>query len=104
MTDLNFQQISTVQNKVQSRVQTITSATTIAPTDFFTRLTGTTTIQTITPPVTGTHMLAFVADGAANFGTSGNVVATTTLAANQLCLAVYDPVLETYDIGVLAAT
>lgn len=104
MTDLNFQQLSTVQNAAQSNVPTITSATTIAPTTFFTRLTGTTTIQTITPPVTGVHLLIFVADGAANFGTSGNVVATTTMAANQLCFVVYDPILGTYDAGVTAVT
>ncbi len=57
MTDLNFQDLSTVQNDSQLGVRTIASAATIAPTTFLTLLSGTNDLATITAPVTGGHML-----------------------------------------------
>jgi hypothetical protein len=94
MSDLLFQNISTVQSKQQPLPVSIASATTIAPTTFVTFITGTTLIQTITPPVTGAHMLALVFSSAQSgqFGTTGNIQqSTTTATANVPVYMVYDP-------------
>jgi len=97
--DLLFQNISTVQNNLQPKPKTVASTTTIAPSTFLTFVTGTVAITTITPPVTGTHMLCFVFTSTATgvFLTTGNVtVATTTVVANVPVLMVYDPITAKY--------
>ena len=104
MSDLDFQQLSTVQNKSMLQTRTIASATTIAPTTFLTVLTGTTAIATITPPVTGAHMLVFTSQVNANFDANGNISAVVTMAIDQLCIMVYNEVTEEYTGGVTAAT
>lgn len=94
MSDLLFQQLSTVQSQSQLFAATIASTTTIAPTTFLTFLSGTTNVATITPPVTGTVMLAFVWTNASpgQFVTTGNIsVGSTTMAQNKLNLMVFDP-------------
>lgn len=108
MSDLLHQNFGTVQSQQQPQPQTIASAATITPTGFLTLLTGTVNIDIITPPVTGAHMLAFVSSAATPFvtGGSGNgaIAANVTLAADQLCLMVYDPISTQYTGGVTAAT
>ncbi len=108
MSDLQHQNFDTVQSNLQPAPQTIASAATIAPTGFLTLLTGTTNISTITPPVTGVHMLAFISSGATPFvtggGSDGAIAANVTLAADQLCLMVYNPNTQEYTGGVTAAT
>ena len=100
--DLNFQQISTVQNNLQPTPVTLTASTTIAPTTFLTILTGTTVIATITPPVTGCHMLAIIAGTTtAAYTTSGNIVGATTASTTQPSLFIYNPVTGKYT-GVVA--
>lgn len=92
--DLNFQNISTVQNSLQPKPVTVASTTTIAPTTFLTFITGTVATTTITPPVTGTHMLALVwtTTTPPSMGTTGNIlVATTTIAQNVPVFMIYDP-------------
>jgi hypothetical protein len=97
MPDLNFQDISTVQSGLQPKPVTITAAATIAPTTFLTFIAGTTAIATITPPVTGAHMLAIVATSTnwAGAVTTGNIlvasVTNSELWANKLSLFVYNP-------------
>ena len=94
MSDLNYQQLSTVQDLPMLYAATIASTTTIAPTTFLTFISGTTNIATITPPVTGTVMLAFVwtTTSPGQFLTTGNIsVGSTTLVQNRLNLMVYDP-------------
>jgi hypothetical protein len=100
--DLNFQNISTVQNQLQPGPGTIIAASTIAPTTFLSFISGTTAIATITPPVTGTHMLALVA-GSSNWAgavTTGNIlVASVTNGVNWLnrvSLFVYNPITAKY--------
>lgn|SRR5678810_835784 len=100
--DLNFQQLSTVQNDLQIKPRTIEAAATIAPTTFLSTITGTTAIATITPPVTGSHMIAIIAGTTtAAYTTSGNIVGATTASTTQPSLFVYDPITAKYR-GVVA--
>lgn len=92
--DLYFQNISTVQNNQQPKPVTLAAAATIAPVTFLTLVTGTTGVATVTPPVTGTHMLVLVfTDGSpGSFTTTGNILTSlTTIAQNKPVLLFYDP-------------
>ena len=95
--DLAFQDLSTVQSNLQPTPKTITASTTIAPATFLTILSGTTVIATITPPVTGTHMLAIVAGTTtAAFTTTGNVRGITTASTEAPSLFIYNPLTGNY--------
>lgn len=97
--DLLFQNLSTVQSQNQQQgPSTIASAATIAPVNFLTRLTGTTPVSTIQPPVTGAHMLAFLwttgtsgAFAATGGSGAGQIAVAKTTVTNVLVFAVYDP-------------
>lgn len=92
--DLNFQNFSTVQSKMQPKPKTIASAADIedAVIGFLSIITGTTAIATIDPPVSGAHMLVLVFTNANPGGvtTGGNV-------ANAVDPSQYVPVLLFYD-------
>lgn len=99
MPDLNFQDISTVQSGLQPKPTRLACAATIAPSTFLTVLAGTTQIATITPPVTGSHMLCviFSTTQSGQWATTGNVVSsTTTVASNIPQFLVFDPVQAKY--------
>ena len=96
MSDLNHQNFGTVQSKLQPLPVTITAATTIAPTTFLTVLSGNTAVVTITPPVTGTHMLCIIPGTTTGFTTGGNVSGATTTVASRAYLFVYNPITATY--------
>ena len=98
MSDALFQNLSTVQSDKQPATPSLASAATIAPTSFLTRLTGTTEVTTITPPVTGPHMLAFIwTTGTANgFNTGGNIAIAYTTVTNRPVLLFYDTVTKLY--------
>lgn len=96
MPDLNFQDLSTVQNALQPKPVTIVAAATIAPTTFMTVLSGNTAVSTITAPVTGTHMLCIVPGTTTGFTTGGNVVGGTTTTASRAVLFVYNPLTGNY--------
>src|SRR6267142_6472717 len=94
MSDLLFQQFSTVQSNAQLGPATIAAATTIAPTTGLTFVTGTTNIATITSPVTGAIMigLVFTTTTPGSILTTGNVsVGSTLVVQNRLNLLWYDP-------------
>ena len=94
MSDALFQNLSTVQDNSQPLPVTIAMAATIAPTTFLTFVTGTVPIATITPPVTGSCVLAFVATTAATTAvtvTTGNIILATTWVPNKALLMTYDP-------------
>lgn len=94
MSDLNFQNLSTVQSKLQPGPATIAAAATIAPTTFVTFVSGTTNIATITPPVTGTVALILIPTDASpgSLLTTGNIkLALTTLVQNIPILVVWNP-------------
>jgi len=93
--DLNFQKLSTVQNQNQPQPVTLACAATVAPTTFLTFLTGTTNIATVTPPVTGAHMLAlvFTTTTPGQLLTTGNVlIGSTTITQKVPVLLIYDPI------------
>ena len=96
--DLDFQQLSTVQNKLQPQPVTIASAAAVAPTTLITFITGTTQIANITAPVTGSHVLIFIFTNAAPgvFLTSGNVVTAIAPVQNEPVILVYDPISGNY--------
>lgn len=93
MSDLNFQNFSTVQSKAQPLPVTLASAATLVPTTFLTFVSGTVQVASITPPVTGSHMLAFVFTDAnpGAFTGAGNIQSTKDPAQNECVLLVYDP-------------
>jgi len=94
MSDLLHQDIATVASDKNKRPVTLASATTVAPTTFITFITGTTDVDTVTPPVTGAHMLCFIFTDASpgDILTTGNVlVGTTTVTQNVPVLLFYDP-------------
>jgi len=96
MADVDFQNISTVQSQLQPKPVTVAAATTIAPSTFLTLITGTTAVNQITPPVTGSHMLAlcFTATNPSAFGTTGNIdvtAVTTPLTNSRITFMIYNP-------------
>lgn len=101
MADIDYAQISTVQSGLQPQPVTMAASTTIAPTTFLTFITGTTAVNTITPPVTGTHMLAlaFTTTNPGAFGTTGNIDVTgvtTPLTNSRITFMIYNPVTRKY--------
>ncbi len=102
MSDLLFQNISSVQSNLQPAPVTFTAAATIAPTTYVSFITGTTALATITPPVTGQHSLVLISKTTnwAGAVTTGNIiVASVTNGTNWLnraSLFVYDPVSAKY--------
>lgn len=98
MSDLLFQNISTVQNQGQPQPPTIAVAATIAPTTRLTFITGTTSVATITPPVTGHHQLVLIFTDASPgaFVTTGNIAVATTPVQNKPVYMEYNPVTAKY--------
>lgn len=93
MSDLDFQQLSTVQSKVQQKPNTYASAATIDPIHFLTFITGTVQLENITPPVTGAHLLVLVFTDASPgaFLTTGNIVTAIQPIQNEPVFLVWDP-------------
>lgn len=94
--NLLFQNFSTVQTKDQQQPITIASANTIAPVGFLTILTGNTVVKTITPPLTGLHVLAIQFAGVAGVDNTGNVLTTTASVAGQIMLLCFNPLTQKY--------
>jgi hypothetical protein len=94
MSDQLFQNLSTVQSGLQPTPITVTAAATIAPQNFLTYITGNTAVSTITPPVTGVHMLAIVPTTTTGFTTGGNIVGATTTVANRVYLFIFNPLTD----------
>lgn len=87
----------TAQSPQQLQPATIASAATITPTGKFTRITGTTSITKINPPVEAYHELTFIFSSAyaSAFGTggsgSGAIHAAYTSVADRPVTLYYDP-------------
>jgi hypothetical protein len=94
MSDVEHQNINTVHSQLQPKPRTIASAATVAPETFITMVTGVVAIDTITPPVTGAHMLCFIFTAAVPvaFGLVGNVAVALAPTQNLPVLLFYDPV------------
>lgn len=94
MGDDQFQQLSTVQSSAQLGPTTIASTTTIAPSTFMSLVTGTIDVKTVTPFVTGSHMLTLIFTDASpgDILTTGNIpVGSTTITQNAPILLFYNP-------------
>lgn len=98
MSDLDFQNFSSVQNNLQPKPVTMAAAATIAPTTCLTVLTGTTQVATITPPVTGFHILwmKFTNATPGALLTSGNIETAYTPIQNRPFALLYDPNIAKY--------
>ena len=97
--DMNFQNLLPTQGSQNfPSVSTIASAATIAPTTYLTKLTGSVAVNTITPPLQGSHQLMIVFTGTVgSFGTSGNIlVGVATPVSNVPNIFQYDPTLGKY--------
>lgn len=106
MPDLEFQNFSTVQSKAQPLPPTIASAATITPTHMLTFVTGTLAVATITPPVTGAHMLVLVFTDATpgTMVTTGNVLNAVVPTSVLPTLMFYNPITKKYTGGTLNLT
>lgn len=96
MADVNFQDFSSVQSNLQPKPTTIASATTVAPTTCLTFISGTAAIVTVTPPVSGFHILYFWPLAAFTMTTAGNINAALTAAIGSPVMLFYDPILNKY--------
>lgn len=99
MSDLNFQDLSTVANRQQPLPPTLASAATVAPSTFLTFISGTVAIATITPPATGAHMLCFIfttTTPTAFTTTGGNIKYVMTPTQNIPVLLIYSPTENKY--------
>ena len=100
--DVNFQNLSTVQSGVQPLPARVTAAATIAPTGFLTFITGTTAVNTITPPIQGAHMLALIpaTTNFGGFGSTGNIavasLTNSTTWGTRASYFVWDPASAKY--------
>lgn len=106
MSDLQFQDLSTVASIAQQKPPTIASAATVAPTTFLSFISGTVAIATVTPPVTGAHLLCmvFTTTTPTAFTTTGNILAVATPTTNLPVFLVFDPVQGKYIAGVTKAS
>lgn len=104
MLDALFQNLSSVQSGQQPKPPTVASATTVVIENFLTIITGTTSIATITPPVSGAHMLVLVFTNANPGGvtTGGNIRSAVDPAQYAPVILFYDPVTALYYPGKLA--
>lgn len=75
---------------------TIASATTIAPGPGLTVLTGNTAIATITPPVTGPHIIGLQFAGVAGVTAAGNVTAAKATVVGEVLLLVFNTLTNKY--------
>ncbi len=102
MSDLLFQNISSVQSNLQPAPVTLTAAATLAPSTYVTFITGTTALVTLTPPVTGQHSLVLISKitNWAGATTAGNIIVASitngTTWLNRPNLFVYDPASAKY--------
>src|SRR5258706_15474024 len=105
MSDVNFQDISTVASDKNPQPVTVASAATVAPTTFLTFITGVVAIATVTPPVTGAHLLCFVftTTTPVAFTTTGNIKIVTTPTQNIPMFLVYNPIEAKYYTGEVTA-
>ena len=102
MSDLAFQQLSTVQSGLQPQPPTIASNTTISPSTRLTFITGSVAIQTINPFTTGYHeiVLIFTNASPAAFGVTGNIKTAGQPVQNIPVTLQFDPVSNLWWVAV----
>lgn len=104
--DLYFQQLSTVQNNLQPMPATFAAATDMNDVirTFLTFITGTGTIATIDPIVTGSHMIVLIFTNGNPGGvvTGGNIKAAVDPAQNAPVILIWDSITALWWPGKLA--
>jgi hypothetical protein len=75
---------------------TIASAATIVPGPGLTVLTGNTAVVTITPPVTGPHIIAVQFAGTAGVTAAGNITVAKATVAGEVLLLVWNTISNKY--------
>lgn len=97
---VNFQQLSTVHSEAMPKPPTVASASDIGDTiqNFLTIISGTTAIDTITPPINAVHMICLVFTNANPGGvtTGGNIANAVDPAQYVPVLLIYNPLTATY--------
>lgn len=96
MADIDFQQLSTVQNATMPKPGTIASAASVAPTTALTFISGTAAIVNIVPPVSGFHILWFWPLAAFTFTTAGNISKVLTAVIDSPVMLFYNPLTQKY--------
>lgn len=96
ISEVDWQQLSTVQGPAAPKPITVASAATIVPTTFLTVLTGNVAVVNITPPVTHGHMLAVQFAGIAGVTAAGNIATAKASVAGEIILFVFNPVTQKY--------
>lgn len=91
--DLLAANFASPQSNLQPAPVTLASAATIAPSTLLTFVTGTTQVATVTPPVTGSHVLwfCFTNGSPGALLTSGNIQSAYTPIQNRPFAMIYDP-------------
>lgn len=94
MADLLYQNFLCVHSDKQPTPPTVASAATLAPTTRLTFVTGTVQVATITPPVSGYHILTFIFTNASPGAllTSGNIKTAYTPVQNLAFSMHYNPI------------
>lgn len=106
MADATFQNFSTTQSKQQPGPNTIAAAATIVPQTLMTYVSGTAQVATITPPMSGQHMLCLVFTDVTpgTMLTTGNINNAIVPTQNLPTLLFYDPVTRKYTGGTFNLT
>lgn len=94
-----LQQLSTYQDRLTGPLPpTIESAARVAPTTFLTRISGTVSIETITPVTGGAHLicLVFTDPFPAAFLTTGNIATALQPVQNNATFLMFDPLSNKY--------
>lgn len=96
--ELNRYNLAEPQNTLNTKPNTYAAAATIAPVHKFSFVTGTTQVATITPPITGFHILwfCFTNGSPGALLTSGNIQTAYTPIQNRPFAMLYDPSLAKY--------
>ncbi len=93
MSDVLFQQLSTVNSNEQPTPPTIASAAIISPNTFLTFITGSVQIATINPFVTGAHMICLIFTGSPGLLlTTGNIKSALQPVQNIPMFLIWDPI------------
>lgn len=98
MPDSLAQNFAPNQNNLQPGPYTIAAAATIAPTQLHTFITGTTQVATITPYLTGQHILylTWTNGSPGTTLTTGNILTAVVPTQNIPSTFLYDPVQAKY--------
>lgn len=96
--DLVHQNFATNQNSLQPTPNTLAAATTIAPSTLITFVSGTLQVGTITPPLSGQHMLVLIFTDATpgTMLTTGNIMNAVVPTSNVPTVMLYDPAQAKY--------